>query len=595
MRDVVNKGNFMTNADKVKLRTIVMLSPYLVAISVPVCASPEEVVPADSKQAPSQIASASPRGGNQVRNEKQLLAEVSLPQLKQTVKRFDKKQVYQEETARQNAPQQMGSSRVEVVPPVNDQAVNQIDNTANHFIQMEQPPLKALISVSQYLSPFGLDSNLQEQISLRDVLLSASGMNLDILRSFTNVQSQKWSYLNTLTSYLPSASLGFNEVGLNSTSALPIKAFASANAGGVTTTKTVIDTTLTVLNGGLSWKPIQGGKLLFTALAQKHRFKASKAQLKADISNTLLSAANTYYDLIYNETLLQIRTAAVAISEEQVRQNTSLESNGLATNLDILQAKTQLSKDRQRLIEQQGARRSSAIQLAHILNSNMGQDLLPADRTLRKIRLVSTDLTINDLLKTAIDNRPELKQYDELRQAAKKAIMISASSLLPTVSLGGNIIGLQSTIGRMNPTYLLNFAVTWKFDGLGTTALTNTETSRWQARQAMIDANKQLLNVLDEVRNSYNMTMTTNAAIDEATNGVISAAEELKLARMRLDNGLGTNIDVLTAQRDLTQARIDKAQALINFNKAQTQLLRDVGLISVDNVTSGLLISKPKN
>jgi outer membrane protein TolC len=64
---------------------------------------------------------------------------------------------------------------------------------------------------------------------------------------------------------------------------------------------------------------------------------------------------------------------------------------------------------------------------------------------------------------------------------------------------------------------------------------------------------------------------------------------------MRLDNGLGTNIDVLTAQRDLTQARIDKAQALINFNKAQTQLLRDVGLISVDNVTSGLLISKPKN
>ena len=45
---------------------------------------------------------------------------------------------------------------------------------------------------------------------------------------------------------------------------------------------------------------------------------------------------------------------------------------------------------------------------------------------------------------------------------------------------------------------------------------------------------------------------------------------------MRLNNGLGTNIDVLTAQRDLTQARLDKALALINFNKEQAQLLHDI-------------------
>ena len=114
-------------------------------------------------------------------------------------------------------------------------------------------------------------------------------------------------------------------------------------------------------------------------------------------------------------------------------------------------------------------------------------------------------------------------------------------------------------------------------------ALTN-ESSRWQARHAMLEANQEFLDVMEEVRNTYNQTLTTERAIDESTNEVMSAEEELRLAQMRLGNGLGTNLEVLTAQRDLTQARLDKALALINFNKAQSQLLHDIGLISIDSL-----------
>ena len=170
----------------------------------------------------------------------------------------------------------------------------------------------------------------------------------------------------------------------------------------------------------------------------------------------------------------------------------------LATNLDILQSKTQLSKDRQNLLEQQRLRRAAAIKLSHDLNLNLGQDLLPAENTLRRVRLISENLPVTELLKIAIDNRPELKRYEELRLAAKKQIGVVGSDLLPTASLGGNIIGIQSSIGRLSPTYLLNFAITWKFDGLGTKALTNVEATRWQARQAILEANKRFLDVLDQ-------------------------------------------------------------------------------------------------
>jgi outer membrane protein TolC len=528
------------------------------------------------------------------------MTAASFPQLKQTIKIFDKGKSYGAEVRRQQTPQTVGASPVEIAPSGPGES-RPVESPSDQYIKMERPQLKSLISVNRNVNPFGLDSTFQQSVSLRDVLLTVSGANLNILSSFANLQTQSWFYRNALTDYLPTVNLGFNELGLNSTSSIPIQATAvlpssltgASGTTAVTTlaTKTVIQTPLTVLNSGFTWKPIQGGHLLYSALYQKHQLKAAKAQLTGDISNVLLATTIDYYDLILNEALLQIRTAAMEISEEQVRRNSTRESHGLATNLDILQAKTQVSRDRQSLLDQQRLRRAASIRLAHDLNLNLGQDLLPTESTLRKVQLISPLLSVNELLNISIDNRPELKRYEELRLAAKKQIMIAGSDLLPTVSLGGNIIGLQSKIGSMFPTYLLNFAVSWKFDGLGLKALTNVESSRWQARHAMLEANQQFLDVMEQARNAYNQSMTTERAIDESTSEVVSAEEELRLARMRLENGLGTNLDVIIAQRDLTQARLDKALALINFNKAQVQLLHDIGLISIDNLSAGRQVS----
>jgi outer membrane protein TolC len=62
------------------------------------------------------------------------------------------------------------------------------------------------------------------------------------------------------------------------------------------------------------------------------------------------------------------------------------------------------------------------------------------------------------------------------------------------------------------------------------------------------------------------------------------------LARVRLANGVGTNIDVINAQRDFITALVNKANAIITFNLAQVQLLHDTGLISVETLTSGRLV-----
>ncbi len=51
-----------------------------------------------------------------------------------------------------------------------------------------------------------------------------------------------------------------------------------------------------------------------------------------------------------------------------------------------------------------------------------------------------------------------------------------------------------------------------------------------QARQALLRSNQTLIGVLQEVRDAYLTSQTAERQIEVATKGVLSSAEELRLA-----------------------------------------------------------------
>lgn len=471
-------------------------------------------------------------------------------------------------------------------------------------IVLDHPTLKALISVNDYLSPFSLDANAAESINLRDVLITCMDRNLDLAISKANSKVQKWNYLSSLGKFLPDVTMSFQEFFLKGAIGLPFnQAFGStfsnslANGGtgveGSLRNRNVvnINSPFIAMGPGFRYHAYRGGRVLFGALQAKHTYKAARAEQNATLSDVLVSTTKDYYNLLLSEAILQIRIQAVRTSEEQLRNNSNRFRSGLATSLDVLQSKTQLSRDRQSLVDQQIARRNAALTLAQEINTNLGTDLLPSDMTVRKVRLIDPQLAVSDLLRIAIDNRPELKQYEELRLAAKRAIMVAAAPLQPSFALSGNIFGLGPP-RQIEALFALGLNVNWSLGGMGTVDAAKMQAARWQARQAHLQANKELVTVLGQARSSLLQSLDAERNIDEAGNEVTSAAEELRLAQLRFRSGLGTNLDIITAQRDYTQALIDKAQAIINFNIAQAQMLHDIGVISVDSLTSGRLLTK---
>lgn len=482
------------------------------------------------------------------------------------------------------------------VVPVDDLSGSDADPQR---IQIIRPPLTALISIDKKVDSALLDAASTVPMSLDDVVQSAVKNNLDIGISSYSERARKANLVSSMGKFLPDIALSYQWNYLKGKANVPF---------GQSLEPLSFNNPFILTSAGFKYYGYRGGSVLFGALQNRNNYRAARHSKHATVSDTLQTAAKRYYDLLLQEALLQIRVKAVETSEGQLSLNKDLKQGGLATNLEVLQAETQLSQDRQNLIDQQIARREAAILLAEFLNANQGLDIVPSDLLLQKIRIVSEQANAARLLQLAIDNRPELKQYEELRLAAKKQIVINAAKLQPNFAFSGNVLGIGETLSKqyelapitlagaaggvglrnrqITALYTLGVNVNWNFEGLGAVDLANTYAAKMTARQAGLQQQQVLNKVTSEVRRSYLQSLKTDRKIEEAVAQVRSANEELRLAQLRFQNGVGRNIDVLKAQQDYTSSLIEKARAIVNFNNAQIDLLHDTGLISSATVLS---------
>jgi len=505
------------------------------------------------------------------------------------------------------------------------QVVNQLDSIKKQaeetegalFVKEDQvtvkaPLLKALIELHRGLSPYELDASSSRGISLRETLLQALSNNLDIKISSTELQTNRWQFIGSLGNFLPTVSNLFTYQGLSGAFASPFGARAPVNSAYMT------------IPSGLTWTFFNGGANWFGARKVKHEYKAARFALQRTTNDILLDAGQRYYDLVLQDILLQIRIKAVETSEALLLKNQIQFQNGATTELDVLQARTQLARDRQALISQQVARRKAAVDLATALNLNAGEDLVVRDRTVSKVRLVDDDQKITDLVQIAIDNRPELKRWEQLRLAAKDAIHVAFAPLLPQVigqaglaTTGAKVARATSIAQSSSATtgslaaggfgtasvtpiasangpkkfslaeiYLIGLSIQWNIGGLGVTDMAKVNAARWQARKAQSEFARQLTFVCREVRDAYLDSIDAENLIAATTDAVDSSREQLKVAVIRLEEGVGIDLDVVNAQRNYTDALISKANAIVKFDESQILLLRAMGRISVDSVTS---------
>lgn len=280
-----------------------------------------------------------------------------------------------------------------------------------------------------------------------------------------------------------------------------------------------------------------------------------------------------YFTVVLREALVKVQQDALTAAQQRLDKAVIREQNGAIPRFDVLRFQNEVRKSEEALTQALGNLENAK----HDLNSAMAVPIeapvqvAPID-ALPGIPGLPTDLVIE-----GIQNRPEIKQSEFTIMALTKTEDVQAGAMKPSLAIQASHTRYvdpspsqtnQNTIGNV----VLSIPV---FDSGINRAL--VEQARFDTDVARINLEQLLLGVALEVRNAHTLALTAQKAYEVSLDGQRLAAEALRLAEIRYNEGAGILIDVTQAQADLTAAAGNVQNAKFQLLTAYSNLLRAIG------------------
>jgi outer membrane protein len=272
--------------------------------------------------------------------------------------------------------------------------------------------------------------------------------------------------------------------------------------------------------------------------------------------------------------------------------NTSLDATqrrregGLATVADVYRVDTQVAQARLNLTRSQGelekAKGALASAVGLPVNASLRIQPLPAEPRIQEI-----SASVRDLLARARASRPDLIASEAQVRSARAAADAAAKGGLPTISLTA---GTGRTFFRhdepapfnRNNSVLLTLSVP-----LFTGFETQYQKRQAEARAAQAEASRDVLTRQTEldVWQSYYDVQTAAGGVNTTEVQLRFAQQTAEATLARYKAGFGSLLDLITAQVDESNARVQRIQSYLDWYTALARLNFSIGVGDIVTVT----------
>jgi len=176
--------------------------------------------------------------------------------------------------------------------------------------------------------------------------------------------------------------------------------------------------------------------------------------------------------------------------------------------------------------------------------------------------------------------RPDLVEAEQSLIAANARISVARAGMFPSISLTGQLGRESARFSDLfiGPSGLWSFAANLSQPIFaGGLLRARTEAAEARERQAVAQYQKAIQTAFSEVRSA--LAAQTRARESYEAQAVRAAAlnDTLRLARLRYDNGIASQLDVIDAERGLLDARSARIEALRAHRAAIADLFRALG------------------
>jgi len=331
----------------------------------------------------------------------------------------------------------------------------------------------------------------------------------------------------------------------------------------------------------VSWEVDVFGRLRAGAAAARAELQASEAARDGVRLALAAQVAKSYFALRALDEQITVTRRTIGLREDALGLQRKRFQGGVISEYDLRQLEAEAAAVRAQLPPLESARDQEEAALTVLLGRSPAQIYeAGVGRTEIFDESLHPAVLPAGLPSELLLRRPDLVEAERHLAAANARVDAARADMFPSIVLTGaagrESAALSNLFTGPAGIYLLAAAITQPIFAGGRLEA-RTEAARARERAALAQYQKTIQNAFSEVRTALAGQSRSRESYEAESSREQALAQTLRLARLRYQNGVASQLDVIDAERGLLAARIARVEALRTQRAAIADLFRALG------------------
>lgn len=322
------------------------------------------------------------------------------------------------------------------------------------------------------------------------------------------------------------------------------------------------------------------GRLRNSAGAAQAELLASAATRETVRLALTAEVVQSYYALIALDGQMSDTRKSLTLRQDNLRLQRIRSDAGLINDFELRQLEAEVAAAQAQLPELERRRSSEELALGVLLGRSPRALINEAVSRSNDSGRLATPVVPADLPSNLLLRRPDIVAAEQQLIAANARIGAARALLFPRISLSGYLGSESAALSNLfsGPAQIwsLGFALAQPIFQ-GGRLFGEIEAVEARERQALAQYLKTLQTAFRETHDALIAQARAREVFDAESVRARALADSLRLARIRYENGLTSQLEVLDAQRNLLSAELNRRDALRAQRAAVADVVRALG------------------
>jgi outer membrane protein TolC len=351
----------------------------------------------------------------------------------------------------------------------------------------------------------------------------------------------------------------------------------------------------------------------YQIILNKKYSKKAFLQYKETVIKLLSDTESAFLDLVYSFKNLQVAKESLELAKEQYDITKKKVDVGTLAPIELLQSESNVASFEQKLVEAENLVWAAEDNLKRILNikkqdwtvkfqpvwtkdsvdesyelNNAIETALQKNPVILKARIDSAIASVN-LNYSKNKTKPSLNFFASLSYQGNNAVLaldpVTGQPLLdsngyPIILVGSYSDAFSNMSDFDNDTY--SFGLKFSYPLKNRAAKASYQKAKLDVVSNELLLNNTIFDITNQVRDAIRRIESSKRSIEAAEKTLKLRAQNLEIEKKKFINGMSTNFEVSSKEKDLAEAKVSVLQAHINYRKAIITLKLAMGTLLED-------------